>query len=185
MRGQSTTEFALTIPLFLALLFGALELGMLYKTRSAFQEAAQQAVRVAAAAGNATNADAQALSQLQSTLPDENLTKITGVTIFKATVTGAAASPAASTDYMYSATQHAFICKVANTPSTAPQGPPCPNDPHFWDPLSRNTQVGGAAPLDYVGITITYDYKGVTGALPLMRFTQRATAMIEPDTYAP
>src|SRR5947209_13065946 len=88
-RGQSTAEFALAIPVFLVLLFGALEMGLLFKTRSAYQEAAQQAVRVAAAAGNATDADTQALSQLQITLPDENLTKINKVTIFKATVSGA------------------------------------------------------------------------------------------------
>ncbi len=183
-RGQSLVEFALVVPVFLSLLFGALELGMLYKTRAAFQEAAQQAVRVDAAAGNATSADAQALAQLQSTLPDENLTAITTVTIFKATASGVPVTPPASTDYSYSVAQKAFVCKTANTPSTAPQGQPCNGEP-YWDPLTRNTQAGGASPLDYIGIKISYDYRSVTGLLPLMHFTQTATAMIEPDTYAP
>ncbi len=45
MRGQSTAEFALAVPIFLLLLFGAFEVGALLKTHAAYQEATISAAR--------------------------------------------------------------------------------------------------------------------------------------------
>jgi Flp pilus assembly protein TadG len=87
-RGQSMVEFAFCIPVFLLLLFGTFEVGMLYKTHAAYDQAAQQAVRIAASAGNAGNADAQMLTALQHTLASQDLTQIAAATVYDATVDG-------------------------------------------------------------------------------------------------
>ncbi len=190
--GQAMTEFALTIPIFISLLFGLLELGMFLKGQAAYQEATQQAVRVEAAAGNAYNADALALAQLKTMLVGQDLSRIKLVQIYKANGTGGFAVPIstspydnAHTDYIYSPGTGTFLCKVSN-PNNAPQGqgPPCINE-SYWDPVGRNTTVGSSIPLDHIGIAITYDYKGVTGVLPLMHLTQFAATTIEPNAYTP
>ncbi len=192
-RGQTALEFALVIPIVLLLLFACLELGMFYKTHSAYQEAAQEAVRIAAAAGNASdttsqNADAQALAQFKTMLPVENLNNIQSVTVYDATAGGAffvqpSAPPDppdnAHTDYTYS--NGAFVCAVANTPTTLPQGqgPPCVNE-SYWDPAKRDT---AASSLDHIGIRVIYKTRGVTGILPTLTITQTAATVMEPLTY--
>jgi len=188
-RGQTIVEFALVIPIVLLLLFATLELGMFYKTHSAYQEAAQEAVRVAAAAGNAgdatsQNADAQALAQLKSMLPREDLTAIQSVTIYDATVGGdfyinpPSLTDHAHTDYVYR--NGAFVCAIANPGGLLQgQGPPCDSG-SYWDPTVRNTGVGA---LDHIGVRIVYKTRGVTGILPTLTITQTATTVMEPFAY--
>ncbi len=193
IAGQAMTEFALVIPIFLSLVFGLLELGMLLKGQAAYQEAAQQAVRVAAASGNNYDADAQALAQLKITLVGQDLSKIKLVQIYKANGTGGFAVPIsttapydnAHTDYVYNPGTRTFVCKVANA-SGAPQGqePPCDNE-SYWNPTTRNTTVNSSTSLDHIGIVINYDYKGVTGVLPLLHLSQSAATVIEPNSYSP
>jgi len=130
-RGQSLVEFALALPVFCALLFGSIEMGMLYKSHAAYQEAAQEAVRVGSAVGAS---DQDTLDELKIILAAENLKNIQSVTIYDATVSGCFAVPIrttapfdnAHTTYVYSTTapaagggSGAFICSVAGTP------PPC------------------------------------------------------------
>lgn len=190
--GQAMTEFALVVPIFLSLVFGLLELGMLLKGQAAYQEAAQQAVRVAAASGNNYDADAQALAQLKITLVGQDLSKITLVQIYKANGTGGFAVPIsttapydnAHTDYVYNAGSRTFVCKVPNVGNPPQgQGPPCNNE-SYWNPTTRNTTVGTGTLLDHIGIVINYDYKGVTGVLPLLHLSQSATTVIEPNSYS-
>lgn len=184
-RGQSLLEFALALPVFLALLFGTIELGMLYKTHAAYQEATQEAVRVAAAAGVSSDADLQTLNELQSVLPVENLRNIASVTIYDATITGAfAVTPTlndnAHTDYIFSAGANGgaggFVC--ADAGHEAP-GTPCSGE-SYWDPTTRRT---AASTLDRVGIQVQYLYKSATGALPLVHISQTASELMEPTSY--
>ncbi len=177
--GQALVEFAFIIPVFLLLLFGTLEVGLLLKTRAAYDQAAQQAVRVAAAAGNAGDADARMLTTLQQTLPAENLDGITSVTVFDAT---AGAPSTAQTVYMYQGGH--FVCQAA--PSATPSVPcPVPTPPAtytYWDPLTRDTTVGQ---LDHIGLHIAYDYRGATGVLPTLHLAADTTTLIEPTAYQP
>jgi len=73
MRGQSTAEFALAVPIFLLLLFGAFEVGALLKTHAAYQEATISAARGGAAAGPDPTADGQILGAFQSVMVNGNL----------------------------------------------------------------------------------------------------------------
>lgn len=201
-RGQSLVEFALVIPLFIALLFGTLEMGLLFKTRSAFQEAALEAGRAVAAAGQSADADVQALQEMQNTLSAEDLTKITKITIYRSDTQGnffGAGSPAATvmndsgcpatgqsatscdnlhTYYSYSSSQHAFVCIASGNPPDS-SSHLCGNE-SYWDPLSRNIKV---PTLDHITIKIQYDYRGATGFFPTLHLTQVASTLIEPTSY--
>ena len=200
-HGQSMVEFALVIPVFLLLLFGTLEVGMAYKTHSAFQEATLEAVRVAATAGTsggASQADKSALDELTTMLAAENLKSISSVTIYRANdgyvpsssdPTGLAACIPAGptpcydnihTNYIYM--NGKFVCAADNTqiPPT-----PCTNE-SYWDPAKRNATVptsSSQAALDIIGIRIVYNYRSVTGFLLPATITQVATAQIEPSVY--
>ena len=121
-RGQSLVEFALAVPLFLALLTGSLEMGMLFKSHSAYQEATQEAVRAGSAVG-ATDQDA--LDELKTILSAENLNNIQSVTVFDATVSDTVPTvPDTYTNYVYDRTFNGsggFVCPVApdSSPLTA------------------------------------------------------------------
>lgn len=193
--GQAVTEFALVIPIFLALLFGILEVSLALKTQAAYQQAVQEATRVAAGARTGATADTLALQQLQTILATENLTKITRVTIYNATINGGFVKPPCDatscggfdnqhTYYTYSASLKRFVCQ--NSGQDAPCSA-CPTGSlsgctteSYWDPLNRDTVVGQ---LDHIGLTVQYDYKGLTGILPLMHLSQTFVTTIEPDTY--
>ncbi len=199
-HGQSMVEFALVIPVFLLLLFGTLEVGMAYKTHSAFQESALEAVRVASAEGATDTADQDALDQLVTMLAGENLNSISSVTIYRANdgsyvpplndPSGRSACSAVGatspcydsihTNYVYM--NGRFVCAADNTqiPPT-----PCTNE-SFWDPANRKNTIptnSTDAPLDIIGVRIIYKYRGVTGLLLPVTITQVATAQIEPTGF--
>ncbi len=200
-RGQSMVEFALVIPVFLLLLFGTLEVGMAYKTHSAFQEAALEAVRVAATSGTsgaASQADKDAFDELATMLAAENLKSIRSVTIYRANdgyvplLSDLSGLPACSlagptpcydnihTNYVYM--NGKFVC-AANNAQIPPT--PCTNE-SYWDPTQRNATVptsSSQAALDIIGIRIVYNYRSITGFLPPTTITQVATAQIEPSVY--
>jgi hypothetical protein len=184
-RGQSLLEFALALPVFCALLFGSIEMGMLYKSHAAYQEAAQEAVRVGSTVGAS---DQDVLDELKLMLASENLNNIQSVTIYDATASGGFAVPIsntapfdnAHTTYVYSATAPAsnggvgaFVC------ASTLQAPPCTSG-SYWDPSKRNTIVGN---LDRIGIQIIYRYKSVTGVFQPLTINQTASVQMEPNSY--
>jgi len=207
-RGQSIVEFALAVPIFLALLIGTLEAGLAYKARGAYQEATLEAVRVAAAAGQASDADQLALDELQRTLVGENLSNITSVVIYKANpngVDGFAKPPIDTcpppgpcyqpyfdnlhTNYVYK--NGAFVYANSGQAPTSPDT--CPSevagdptslcgypDQSYWDPKSRKITV---PTLDTIGIRVTYTFRSVTPLLPPFTMTQVAAVTIEPTSY--
>jgi len=156
-------EFALVTPIFMALLFGCLDVGMAFKTRSSYSEAVLQAVRVAAAAGQATDADAQTLHAFQSTLSVENLNDIASVTIMDAT----ASSPTPANIYVYNSTTRTFVCAVTST---------CTD----WAPSKRSSTT---AALQTVAVEVTYRFRSVLNLIPAFQMTEIASAVIEPTGY--
>jgi Flp pilus assembly protein TadG len=165
-------EFALAVPIFLALFFGALDMGMLFKTRAAYQQAAQEAVRIAAGSGGS---DQLALAQFQAMLPAENLNNISAVTIYDATITGAqvSAAPTTFTTYTYNSATRSFVCAGTT------HGPPC--DPTTtWAPSTQNRTLGAS---DHIGIRVSYSYRSIIGAFRLSNLTQVASAELEATQY--
>lgn len=65
-RGAATVELALTLPLFLAAVFGIVEIGRLIYTQAALSYAAEEATRYAVVnEGNVTTADIEAFAAAQ------------------------------------------------------------------------------------------------------------------------
>ncbi len=67
-RGQALVEFALVIPIFLALLMGVIEFGFLYNSLLTVQFAARQGVSAAAQAGGVDGADCSILAAVEQAL---------------------------------------------------------------------------------------------------------------------
>jgi len=179
-RGQSLLEFALAIPIFLAIFFGAIDMGLLFKTRAAYEEATQQAVRIGAAAGSNLNADQDILTQLQRTVPVENLQTVV-VTIYKADDPAYVPPPLSDlsndgkhTNYIFY--NGAFVCAAHHEAA----GTMCTGQ-SYWDPASRITGIG--ATLDHIGVRITYSYKSLTGAFTIPSISETATSVLEPTSY--
>ncbi len=182
-RGQSLVEFALAIPVFLFLLIGTLDIGMLFKTHIAYQQAVQEAVRIDVGTGGS---DQLALNQLQAMLPVENLNNIVSVTVYDATLSGAQVTASTvpssttpdSTTYSYNSTTNSFVC------SGTSHGPPC--DPTTtWDPSTRNSTFVQTATgsLDRLGIKVVYRYQGLLGEFAPLQLTEVDSAQLEPTTY--
>ncbi len=166
-RGQSLLEFALVAPIFFALLLGTLDVGMAFKTRSAYQEAALQAVRVAAASGQELGSDDNALHALQMTLSTENLRNISSVDVFDATV--GAPSSVVNT-YMYDSASQSFMCAPASDCSGTSS----------WAPAKRSITV---SQLDAIGIRVTYSINSVLNLLPPVHLVETASTTLEPWSY--
>jgi len=166
-RGQSLLEFALIAPVFFALLFGTLDVGMAFKTRSAYQEAALQAVRVAAASGQELGADDDALHAFQTTLSTEDLRNISSIEVFDATV--GAPSSVVNT-YVYDSASKSFVCAPTSDCSSTSS----------WAPTQRSISV---SQLDNIGIRVTYSINSVLNLLPPVHLVETASTTLEPWSY--
>lgn len=154
------------MPIFLALMYGCIEMGMIFKTRSAYQQAVLEAARVGSEVGSS---DQMALSELQSMLPVENLNNIQSVTIYDATISNTLPPVSATsmyTTYHYNPTTQGFD-QVGSA---------------SWTTASRNTKA--SAP-DRLGIQVVYSYNSLTGAFGPITMSQSATALLEPSQYGP
>jgi hypothetical protein len=92
-RGQATVEFALILPLFLILLMGMLEFGIVFDHRNAMAYAVREGARVGASLGNGgsqpSGVDPAILAAVQRGLTDPILIEnVTSIEIFKADTSG-------------------------------------------------------------------------------------------------
>ena len=92
-RGQAIVEFALILPLFLVLLIGMLEFGIVFDHRNAMAYAVREGARVGASLGNGgsqpAGVDPAILAAVQRGLTDPILIEnITSIEIFKADTAG-------------------------------------------------------------------------------------------------
>lgn len=92
-RGQAIVEFALILPVFLILLMGMLEFGIVYDHRNAMAYAVREGARVGASLGNGgsqpSTVDPAILAAVQRGLTDPILIEnITSIEIYKADTSG-------------------------------------------------------------------------------------------------
>lgn len=169
-RGQTLVEFALTVPIFIALMMGTIEFGFLYNNLLTVQFAARQGVSAAAQAGASDNADCAILKAVERALAapvDRN--EVTYVKIFESDVNGDPI-PDRANEYVRtgsldcgSTTQPYTLVGVEGYPQT---------DRH--DNLTDG--------LDIVGVRIGYLYTGMTpvGAGQSWTISDGATLRMEP-----
>jgi TadE-like protein len=91
-RGASAVEGAIILPLFLGIIVGVMEVGVLMKHRAEVRQSVATSARTASLAGNHRSADFEILTELKKSLKAE-ATSVRYVIVFKA-ANGASAAPA-------------------------------------------------------------------------------------------
>lgn len=154
-------EFALVIPLFLALLFGIIEFGVAFRSKLIVDDGVQAAARVGAAVGNGLDVDLfvlEELAQQVSKLPNGGIGILSHVEIYKVNADG---SPnlAELNRYFYEWTADLNDCDW----NPCPEGTAGYNG-WSWRPDERNVGVGN---LDQIGVKAYYSHQFLTGFLPI------------------
>jgi Flp pilus assembly protein TadG len=187
-RGQSLVEFAVLVPVFMLILIGMLEFGLMFNHDLTLQYASREGARVGAALGcGATSNNATCDSGLPNYPNDQvdnyvvaavqrvleasgspiNMTQIGTITIFKATSTGAMTG---STDV--------WTYSKGNGPTVDGIQLDFVHGSNGWTDGTRvtsstttvNCGSGLSTCPDSIGIKITYQYLYVTPLAAVMRF---------------
>lgn len=138
-HGQALVEFALVLPLFLTLMFGLVEITLIYSSVALYDTAAHQGARLAALLANSSlAADSQTVALIFHTVQPLFVARIDHIEIFQSDATGD--GPQATTENVFDATGTAIA-------------------PQTWPVAARSSTV--AAPR-YLGVRITYHYTWLT-----------------------
>jgi Flp pilus assembly protein TadG len=138
-RGQALVEFALVLPLFLTVLFGLVEMTLIYSSVALYDTAAHQGARLAALLATRTaNADAQTVATIFHTVQPLFVAHLERIEIFQSDAAGD--GPQATAEDAFDGTGTAIA-------------------PQTWPASDRVSTV--AAPV-YLGVRITYHYTWLT-----------------------
>ncbi len=168
--GQSLVEFALVVPIFVALLMGLLEYGFLYNNILTVQYASRQGVSVAAEAGALDGADCYVLKAVEAALQSPtNRTSVEAVEVFESDADGVAI-PGRVNRYVRFGT---LDCPGGNQPYSLV------GEEGYPQALRGDSLSGG---LDLVGVHIDYTYYGITpiGAGRSWSVSDGSTLRMEP-----
>jgi Flp pilus assembly protein TadG len=164
-RGQSLVEFALVFPIFVTMLMGFIEFGMLFNATLAINYSSRDGALAAAEAGNALGSDCIILKMVDAavTAPTDD-SRITQVEIYKATPNGAViGSP---TTYLRTGTANTTICASVDGSSLF-----YTQSANGYPETGRCNILagcgGGSTTVDNVAIRVYYTHQWVT---PLRNF---------------
>jgi Flp pilus assembly protein TadG len=165
-RGQSITEFALVAPIVLFLLFGALELSLLFYVMSSARYASGDGAREAAQLGNSASTDTTTI-QLIRTGPfgTNTLASVSEIDIYRLTQSGGGQLTVDNSHY------NKYRLDGSNIGTLT------------WPSTSRNVKLGQS---DFLGLTIRYSYSWKTGRMlsaSAVQLTQTSYVRLEPQTY--
>jgi hypothetical protein len=171
IAGQSLTEFALAIPIFILLLMGVVEFGFLYNNILTVQFASRQGVSAAAQAGGEDGADCSVLKRIEAalTVPIDK-SRVTAVEIFQSDANG---DPIPGRINRYERTG------TLDCPGTATEPYTLVGSEGYPQTERKDSLAGG---LDVVGARIEYLYAGITpiGTGRTWRVSDGATLRMEP-----
>jgi len=181
-RGTAIIEAAITLPLFLMLIFGVMEFGLAFRTYLTTSTTTRESTRFAATLGNAADADYQIVAKVREMIGAANAGQINTISIYRATnpntttATGALAGCRASS-----------IAGLCNTYSTSTITALDVNDfgcgaaaaDRYWCPTTRKVRLSD--PPDYLGVYISIHHDDITGIFPLNRdFVDEVVFRLEP-----
>lgn len=181
-RGTAIVEAAITLPLFLMLIFGVMEFGLAFRTYLTTSTTARESTRFAATLGNAADADYQIVAKVREMIGAANAGQINTISIFKATnatsTTGTGPLAACRT---------ASVAGLCNTYTTSTITALAVNDfgcgvaayDRYWCPTTRKVRLSD--PPDFLGVYISIHHDDITGIFPLDRdFTDEVVFKLEP-----
>ncbi len=168
-RGQSLVEFALVAPVFLGLMFGIAEAGMLLYAFNSAQHASTLGAEVIAANGSATTTDTDAIAAMGRTdFGTSGLVTIRNYDIWMLAPDG-------------SNSRDPTACLTGSTPSPCHQKYAANGTliSGNWPPTARHTS---AATADFVELDITYSYHYFLTPGTVIQFTAQRYFRLEPLT---
>jgi hypothetical protein len=183
------TEAALISPLFFALLFGVIEMGILFRDHLTITNATRDGARTAAASGSDVDADWRILQTINQSAAAASRGDIQLIVIFKATSTSdkapaacTAGSPIDGVCNVYHAADFArpqsdFVCADNMLDKRfCPFGPLSPTGPPYY----RDTRMSS---LGYIGVYIEMRHRYVTGFFgKTVTIRDTSVVRIEPRT---
>jgi hypothetical protein len=170
-RGQGVVEFALLLPVFLAMLLGMLEFGMAFTHNLTLEYATREGARVGSAlvngggtlgcgsgqSPNQASVDPLIIAAVERVLTSPGsavqLANIPSIRIYKATAAGAEAGPVD------------VWTKTLGTGPIPPGGTQALNfspTSTSWQPCSRSNSSAAPGP-DSIGVSLIYSYRATTG----------------------
>ncbi|MFV1962291.1 MAG: TadE/TadG family type IV pilus assembly protein [Acidimicrobiia bacterium] len=181
-RGTALIEMAIAAPLLILLVFGILEFGLAFQDRLTVSNGTQSAGRVAAALGNAEDADIatlQAVEQSLGLLANSGEGVIKHVQIWRSDGSGNPLSPCVSPGnggpncnwYEY---KPLTLCRWQPCPDPAVSGYSYGGG---FLPVDRDVTLNDTGPnpgLDIVGVTVLFSHDWITGVLPMPDVTCEA-----------
>lgn len=167
-RGASMVEFALVAPLFFAIIFGGIEVGLMFRSYLAVENLSRSAARIASIERNNATADDLILTRI------DNLTAgiqgdVTRVVIFKADTLNAVVPPACANGNPLAG------CNVYTVTDGNVAGVIGSGGGSGFAPASR---VPGQ---DNVGIYVEFEYQFATGFFDTMTLSTTTVEVIEQD----
>jgi len=151
-RGSALIETALVLGMLLMLALGAFEYGMAFREWLSVTNATREGARLAAQAGDHTNADCLILEATAGALQSLAASQIQQVTIFESDETGSFGSnqqryrPAVAGD-----NPDLLVCDQGWFPLI-----------ETWPPSSRDND---GSVRDWIGVRLTFDHEWITGFL--------------------
>lgn len=190
--GTALVEAAVITPLFFYVLFGMIELGLVFRDSLALGASTQDGARTASILGNDSNSDymvIQAVKKSTSVLPKSSIKVLV---VFNATAGSTSTVPVscatATARYQNAGAQCNAYTVADDWASGALQEPnyncTSPGWSSGWCPTSRKTALTGAnSPPDYIGIYLSVNHKYATGLFGNTKLlTSTTITRIEPQT---
>ncbi len=189
-RGAALVEAALITPVFFLLIFGILEMGLLYRDSLTNSNAAKEGARAASVNGSSPSADFLILRSIENGIEPIGLQNLEHVVVFKASGPGApvpAACKAGSQPGLCNRYDAASFFRQLNVTGTSnPTGhfgcTPGLSIDRYWCPGTRNTKLGES---EYVGVHIETRHDYITGFFGASTNLEDTTIIrLEPTEYS-
>lgn len=170
-RGAAALEFALVSPLFFLVVFGGIEIGLMFRSHLALQDMSRSAARVASIQRNAPDADREILQRVVSGSASLN-GEVTKVIIFSAPTLDAGLPPSCIDGSDNPASQSG-LCNAYG--------------PEFVDVAAGSAAVetgltdAQRTQWQNLGIYIEYDYEYVTGFFDSITLSAETVEVVELD----
>jgi Flp pilus assembly protein TadG len=170
--GAVLVEGALVLPLFLAMIVGVMEVGLLMQHRGETRQSVSSAARKASLSANDANADLRIVEELRRTL-GPRLPEVRYAIVFKAATGAARASSACVTAAETGTTGVPGECNVySNAVLSAPDpnkfgyttAEPTRTADQNWPARERSASYTGGR--DLIGVQVRASFRSATGLVP-------------------
>ena len=170
-RGATLVEFAIVMPILFALIVGISEFGLAFKDWLSVSNATREGARMGAVVGDDLVADCLILGAItDSFVAAADVTNVQELWIFKANSDGTPSSQRNVYTYLGGP-----VDDCTSWGSTI-----------GWPSTSRNVVAGPTAPLDILGVRITFQHDWITNIVPFTgsaTWTEDTIMRLEPEVF--